>query len=84
MVGAYAFLWAWREFADGKTWRRVRERFDTLRNGDLELPRRVRTETEWLAQFDPGRKRNARKGRKSSTPIMTAAERVARAGNHFD
>lgn len=52
MVGACAFLWAWRDFADAKTWRHVRERFEALRNAEVELPRRIQAETERLAQFD--------------------------------
>lgn len=52
MVGASAFLSAWRDLGDARTWRRVRERFDTLRNAELELPRQIQAETERLAQFD--------------------------------
>lgn len=51
MVGAFAFLSAWRDFADARTWRRVRERFEALRNAELELARKIQAESERLAQF---------------------------------
>ena len=52
MVGAFAYLSAWRDLSDARTWRRVRERFDTLRNAELELPRQIQAEIERLEQFD--------------------------------
>ena len=57
MVGAYAFLWAWRDYADAKTWRRVRERFDSLRKTEVELPRQIEAEAEQLDHF--GRRKEA-------------------------
>lgn len=52
LVGAFAFLSAWRDFADAKTWRRVREKFENLRKVEVELASQVEAETERLAQFD--------------------------------
>lgn len=52
MVGAFAFLWAWRDFSAARTWRRVRERFEDLRKREVELPRQIQAETERLTQFD--------------------------------
>ncbi len=52
VVGAFALLYAWRDFSKARLWRRVRDRFDTLRNAELEFQRQVQTETEQLEQFD--------------------------------
>jgi hypothetical protein len=52
VVGAFALLYAWRDFSQARLWRRVRDRFDSLRNAELELQRQVQTETEQLEQFD--------------------------------
>jgi DNA repair exonuclease SbcCD ATPase subunit len=52
VVGAFALLYAWRDFSKARLWRRVRDRFDSLRNAELQLQRQVQTETEQLEQFD--------------------------------
>lgn len=52
MVGAFAFLEAWRDFTNARMWRRVRERFETLRNAEVEVARKIQTETERLAHLD--------------------------------
>lgn len=52
MVGAFAILEAWRDFANARLWRRVRERFEMLRNAEVEVARKIQAETERLAQFD--------------------------------
>jgi len=52
VVGAFALLYAWRGFSKARLWRSVRDRFDNLRNAELELQRQVQTEAEQLEQFD--------------------------------
>lgn len=52
MVGAFAFLSAWRDFTDAKTWRRVRERLETLRRAEVELASKIQAEAERLEKFD--------------------------------
>jgi hypothetical protein len=52
VVGAFALLYAWRDFSQASLWRHVRDRFDSLRNAELEVQRQVQTETEQLEQFD--------------------------------
>jgi hypothetical protein len=52
MIGAYSLLCAWRDFSAATMWRRVRERFATSRNAELELPKQIQTETESLERFD--------------------------------
>lgn len=52
MVGAVALLHGWSEFSAARTWRRVRERFETLRTAEVTLARQVQAETERLAEFD--------------------------------
>jgi hypothetical protein len=52
MIGAFSLLYAWRHFSAATMWRRVRERFATLRNAELDLPKQIQTETESLERFD--------------------------------
>jgi len=52
VVGALALHLAWTEVARARTWRRVRERFETLRTTEIELARQVQTEQEHLDNFD--------------------------------
>ncbi len=52
MIGACALIYGWHEFSRARTWRQVRERFETLRNAEVELPRQVQTETEHLHEFE--------------------------------
>lgn len=52
MVGAWAFLSAWRDFFNARTWRRVRERFTKLREEDMELPRQIAAEEEQIRHFE--------------------------------
>lgn len=52
IIGATALLYCWTEVSHARTWRRVRERFETLRAAEIELARQVQTEAEQLAQFD--------------------------------
>ena len=52
VVGAFALLYAWRDFSKARLWRRVRNRFDHLRSAEVELERQVQTEAEQLEQFD--------------------------------
>jgi hypothetical protein len=52
IIGATALLYGWQEVSRALTWRRVRERFETLRAAEIELARQVQTEQESLDQFD--------------------------------
>jgi hypothetical protein len=52
MIGATALLFGWQELSRARTWRRVRERFERLRNAEIQLARDVQTEQEHLDQFD--------------------------------
>jgi hypothetical protein len=52
IIGAAALLYGGQEVSRARTWRKVRERFDTLRSAEIQLAREVQTETENLDQFD--------------------------------
>ncbi|HUV96071.1 MAG TPA: hypothetical protein VMV98_01255 [Acidobacteriaceae bacterium] len=52
MIGATALLYGWQEVSKARTWRRVRERFETLRTAEVQLARDVQTEQEHLEEFD--------------------------------
>lgn len=52
IIGATALLYGWQEVSDARTWRRVRERFETLRTTEIQHARDVQTEQEHLDQFD--------------------------------
>jgi uncharacterized membrane protein YccC len=52
IIGACALLYCWPEYSNARMWRRVRERFETLRNAEVELPSQVQTETEHLQEFE--------------------------------
>lgn len=52
IIGATALLFGWSEVSRARTWRRVRERFKTLRTAEIQLARDVQTEQEHLDQFD--------------------------------
>ena len=52
MIGATALLYGWQEVSNVWKWRKVRERFDTLRASEVKLTRDVQTEQEHLAEFD--------------------------------
>jgi hypothetical protein len=52
MIGATALLFGWQEVSRARTWRRVRERFETLRSAEVRLARDVQSEQENLDQFD--------------------------------
>jgi hypothetical protein len=52
IIGATALLYGWTEVSRARTWRRVRGRFETLRNAEIRLAREVQTEQENLDQFD--------------------------------
>jgi hypothetical protein len=45
-------LYGWTEVSSAWTWRRVREKFETLRTAEIQLARDVQTEQEHLDQFD--------------------------------
>jgi hypothetical protein len=52
IIGATALLSGWHEVSRARTWRRVREKFDSLRTAEIQLARDVETEKEHLDQFD--------------------------------
>lgn len=52
IIGATALLFGWQEVSRARTWCRVRKRFETLRNAEIQLARDVQTEQEHLDQFD--------------------------------
>jgi hypothetical protein len=52
VIGAAALHYGWTEASCARTWRRVRERFETLRTAEIELARDVQTEQEHLDEFD--------------------------------
>lgn len=52
MIGATALLYGWQEVSNGRKWRRVRGRFETLRTSEVQLAREVQTEQEDIAEFD--------------------------------
>jgi hypothetical protein len=52
MIGATALLFGWQEVSRARTWRKVRQRFETLRTAEIQLAREVQTEQESLDQFD--------------------------------
>jgi hypothetical protein len=60
MVGAYSFLWAWRDYDDARIWQRVRERFESLRKSEVELPRQIEAEAEQLEHYERRKEAEAR------------------------
>jgi hypothetical protein len=52
MIGATALLFGRQEVSRARTWRNVRQRFETLRAAEIQLARQVQTEQESLDQFD--------------------------------
>ncbi len=52
IIGAAALLYGGKEVSHARTWRTVRERFEALRSGEIQLAREVQTEQENLDQFD--------------------------------
>jgi len=52
IIGATALLLGWQEVSHARTWRRVRERFETLRTEEIQLARKIQAEQEVLDQFD--------------------------------
>ena len=52
IIGATALHYAWTAVWRARTWRRVRERFETLRTAEVQLARDVQTEQEQLNEFD--------------------------------
>jgi hypothetical protein len=52
IIGATALLFGWQELSRARTWRKVRQRFETLRSAEIQLAREVQTEQEHLSEFD--------------------------------
>jgi hypothetical protein len=77
MVGAVALLHGWSEFSAARTWRRVRERFETLRTAEVTLSRQVQAEAGRLAEFD---KRKAEECREWKSVFAYFYERGQRNG----
>ena len=52
IIGATVLHLGWQEVSRARTWRRVREKFETLRTAEIQFARDVQTEQEHLDQFD--------------------------------
>lgn len=52
IIGAMAILKAWNEASQARLWRTVRERFEELRTGEVEVARKVQSAAEVLEHFD--------------------------------
>jgi hypothetical protein len=52
IIGATALLLGWQEVSHAWTWRRVRQRFETLRTAEVQLARDIQTEQEHLENFE--------------------------------
>jgi len=52
VVGAFALLYAWRDFSNARLWRRIRSRFDDLRHAEVQLQREILAEMEQLEQLE--------------------------------
>lgn len=52
IIGATALLYGWQELSRARTWRKVRQRFETLRAAEVHLGRQTQTEQEHLRNFD--------------------------------
>jgi len=52
VIGATALHYGSAELSRARTWRRVRERFETLRSSEIKLDRDIQAEREHLDQFD--------------------------------
>ncbi len=52
IIGATALHYGLTEVSRARTWRRVRERFETLRTAEVQLAHDVQTEQEHLDEFD--------------------------------
>ncbi|HVB35577.1 MAG TPA: hypothetical protein VNJ52_14575 [Patescibacteria group bacterium] len=52
VIGAVTLLLGSREFSRARTWRRVKERFESLRKAEINLNRQVQAEEQRLKEFD--------------------------------
>jgi hypothetical protein len=77
IVGAVALLYGGQEFSAAKIWRRVRDRFETIRTAEVELARRVQAETQHIEEFD---KRKAEECREWKAVYACYYERGQRNG----
>jgi hypothetical protein len=62
-IGATALLLGWQEISGAVTWRRVREKFETLRAAEIQHARDVETEQENLSHFDKRKEDQCREWR---------------------
>lgn len=63
VIGATALHYGWTDVSRAGTWRRVRERFETLRTAEIQLASDVQTEKEHLAEFDKRKQAECREWR---------------------
>jgi hypothetical protein len=75
MIGAMALLYGWQEVSKARTWRRVRERFETLRTAEVQLARDVQTEQEHLDEFDKRKQAECQEWRAIFTQFYERGQR---------
>ncbi len=75
MIGATALLYGWQEVSKARTWRRVRERFETLRTAEVHLARDVQTEQEHLDEFDKRKQAECQEWRAIFTQFYERGQR---------
>jgi hypothetical protein len=75
MIGATALLYGWQEVSNARTWRRVRERFETLRTAEVQLARDVQAEQEHLDEFDKRKQAECQEWRAIFTQFYERGQR---------
>jgi hypothetical protein len=75
MIGATALLYGWQEVSKARTWRMVRERFETLRTAEVQLARDVQTEQEHLDEFDKQKEAECQEWRAIFTQFYERGQR---------
>jgi hypothetical protein len=75
MIGATSLLYGWQEILKARTWRRVRERFETLRTAEVQLARDVQTEQEHLDEFDKRKQAECQEWRAIFTQFYERGQR---------
>jgi hypothetical protein len=76
IIGATALHYGWTEVSRARTWRRVRERFETLRTAEIQFARDVQTEQEHLAEFDKRKQAECREWRAIFTQFYERGQRI--------
>ncbi|MGC9224922.1 MAG: hypothetical protein ACP5E2_13425 [Terracidiphilus sp.] len=76
VIGATALLFGWTEISRARKWRRVRNRFETLRAAEIRLARDVQTEQEQLDHFDKRKQAQCSEWRAIFTQFYERGERT--------